>query len=70
MIRGLREKLGLPTDDTAPESFHDPRTQMVVALRNTGQHVYGGTVPRAEVDRRRAKNRAGRAARRRNRGRR
>lgn len=40
---------------------------ILTALSATRKHVYGGTVPAAEVDRRRAKNRAARAARRANR---
>lgn len=39
-------------------------TGMLVALANTGKHVYLGTVPPAVVADRRAKNKAARAARR------
>lgn len=35
--------------------------------RRNGKHVYAGTVPHAEVQRRRAANKAARASRRRNR---
>jgi hypothetical protein len=37
---------------------------ILAGLNRTGRHVYGGTVPAAEVARRRKANRAARAARR------
>ena len=43
---------------------------MVLALNVTRKHVYAGTVPHAEVLRRRKANKVARASRRRNRGRR
>lgn len=39
-------------------------TGMLVALADTGKHVYQGTVSGAEKARRRAKNKSARAARR------
>lgn len=40
---------------------------LLVALNTTGKHIYEGTVGRAEVARRRRKNKAARRARRHNR---
>lgn len=42
---------------------------MIVALNQTSRHIYAGTVPRAEIDRRRAKNKVARRSRRINRSR-
>lgn len=41
-----------------------PGTKMALALAATGKKVYEGTVPRAVIDRRRAKGKAARIARR------
>lgn len=41
---------------------------MLAALQGGRKHVYGGTVPEAEVRRRRAANKVARASRRHNRG--
>lgn len=48
-----------------------PTTYQRVMLEalNTGRHIYAGTVPPAEVRRRRAANRVARRSRRRNQGR-
>lgn len=43
--------------------------QILLGLNRTGKHIYGGTVPHAEVKRRRKANKTARASRRRNRGR-
>ncbi len=40
---------------------------ILIGLNRTGRHMYGGTVPPAEVERRRAKNKAAKRARRMNR---
>lgn len=40
---------------------------MLLALNNSGKHIYAGTVPEAEVTRRRAKNKVARRSRRLNR---
>ncbi len=48
-----------------PNSKADSRGMAVLlGLQNTGRHVYAGTVPVAEVERRRRRNKAARAARR------
>lgn len=44
-----------------------PQAMMLAALNRTGKHVYEGTVPVAEVARRRAKNKVARISRRKNR---
>lgn len=69
MIRGLREKLGLTTDDALAD-LRSPKTQMALALgrvKGLGQ-VYGNTVPDAVKQRRRAANKVARTSRRHNRG--
>lgn len=38
-----------------------------ILIRLQGKHIYGGTVPAADVEKRRAKNREARKSRRRNR---
>lgn len=68
MIGGLAERLGLRTD-TASDRL-TPKVQMGIALAASGKPTYAGTVPHAEVRRRRAKNRRAAASRRTNRGRR
>lgn len=48
-----------------PETAPSPsRLGMLLALNHTGKHIYEGTVPAAVVAKRRAKNKAARAARR------
>ncbi len=48
-----------------PSSKADSRGMAVLlGLQNTGRHVYAGTVPAAEVERRRRRNKAARVARR------
>ena len=49
-------------DDIAKAT--SPSTKMALALAATGKRVYEGTVPKAVIVRRRAKNKAARAARR------
>lgn len=49
-------------DDIAKSS--SPSTKMALALAATGKKVYEGTVPKAVIARRRAKNKAARVARR------
>jgi hypothetical protein len=84
IVRGLMEKLGMaePTADEPVlreivrekllEDVRSPRTQMAIALGKVKREdqLYAGTVPHAEVQRRRERNRRARAARRINRGRR
>ena len=41
---------------------------ILLALNNSGRHIYGGTVPAATVAKRRARNKAARLSRRANRG--
>ena len=49
-------------------TFPDDRgLAILVALGKRGKHVYGGSVPAVEVQRRRAANKAARASRRANR---
>lgn len=55
-FRGLRT--------TAQTVEEQNRTGMLMALGDTGRHVYEGTVPAATVARRRARNKAARKARR------
>ena len=47
---------------------HPYQFQILVGLNRTGKHIYGGTVPAAEIAKRRAKNKVARASRRKNRG--
>jgi hypothetical protein len=42
-------------------------TKMLLALNRTGKHIYRGTVPKAEIQRRRAKNKVASASRKANR---
>lgn len=65
-IKGLREKLGL----TGTVKDLSPQTQMAVVLARVrpDMHIYAGTVPYAEVQRRRAANRRAKASRKANRG--
>lgn len=42
--------------------------KILVGLNRLGKHIYGGTVPAAEIAKRRAKNKVARASRRKNRG--
>lgn len=66
IIRGLSEKLGLDKA-AALKDLRSPQTRMAASLAYFGRvgekHVYAGTVPEDEVQRRRAKNRAARRAR-------
>jgi hypothetical protein len=65
-LKGLRTLLGLGENrylDTPPS------VQWGMALERSGKNTYAGTVPHAEVQRRRAANRRARASRRINRGR-
>lgn len=68
MIPGLREKLGLPGDGPALQDL-SPQVQMGIALARTKRpgETYAGTVPYAEVQHRRARNRVARESRRINR---
>lgn len=81
ILRGLREKLGLPTasadepvlaelvDDKVFEDLRSPKTQMALALgrvKTSGQ-VYAGTASPAKVAARRAKNKRAAQSRRVNR---
>lgn len=73
MIRGLLEKLGLGSDEAvtaATADLRSPKTQMAMALgrTKTEAQIYAGTVPHADVQRRRARNRVARQSRRINRG--
>jgi hypothetical protein len=62
----------MPVDDRTPTEINmaklrearNPAAKMLAALQLTGKHVYAGTVPAAEVARRRKANRAARKARR------
>lgn len=54
--------------DTGHDTRLSDSTKMLLALSRTQRHFYEGTVPRATVERRRAKNRAARRARRVHRG--
>lgn len=45
----------------------DQAWNLLVALNGSGKHIYGGTVPRHVIDRRRARNKAARVSRRTNR---
>lgn len=70
-MKGVRELLGLK--GTVPDLADlTPQAQMGIALARTKRpgEVYADTVPYAEVQRRRARNKQARAARRVNRGRR
>lgn len=66
-LNGLREKLGL----TGTVRDLSPAAQMGLLLARTRPQAqtYAGTVPHAEVQRRRAANRRAKASRRANRGR-
>lgn len=50
-----------------PESTDNRGLAVLLGLQNTRRHIYAGTVPVAEVERRRRRNRAARRARRLNR---
>lgn len=64
--RVVRSALRIPRMVT-PRELTDS-TKMLLALGATGRHMYEGTVPRAEIDRRRRRNKAARHARRVHRG--
>lgn len=67
VLKGLREKLGL----TGTVKDLSPQTQMslVLARVRPDMQIYAGTVPHAEVQRRRTANRRAKASRKINRGR-
>lgn len=56
-----RVEIATPDDIRRANS---PSTKMALALAATGKQVYQGTVPGSVIERRRAKNKAARAARR------
>ena len=60
--RRMKSALRIPRMVTPREV--NPSTMMLVALGAKGDHIYEGTVPRAEIDRRRARNKRARHARR------
>jgi hypothetical protein len=65
--RSIRQAV---TDSVGAEDIakaESPSTKMALALAATGRKVYEGTVPDSVIARRRAKNKAARAARRSNR---
>lgn len=47
--------------------LNDYQVNILFALNRTGKHVYGGTVPQAEKERRRKANKVARESRRKNR---
>lgn len=53
---------------TTPTDSDARGLSVLLGLQNTRRHIYGGTVPPAEVRRRRKANRAARRSRRINRG--
>lgn len=63
-MTGIREAIRGALGDDAFDAIDQPTTQMALAMNRLGKPFYEGTVPGAEVKRRRAVNKRARIARR------
>lgn len=63
MIQELFERLLRASKPLPKPTALAPAASMLFALNASGKHIYGGTVPQAEVRRRRAANKVARRQR-------